>query len=110
MMRRKGYQVVIVYLDDFLIIADSKLECEQTFQALLQLLQQLGFTINWEKVIAPTQCLTFLGIEINTHNRTLSLDSSKLQDLSNLLTCWLPKRRATKRELQQLVSKLNWVA
>ncbi|XP_070546909.1 uncharacterized protein [Ptychodera flava] len=66
--------------------------------------------MNWEKVIAPTLRLTFLGIEINAHNQTLSLDSSKLQDLSNLLTCWLPKRQATKREHQQLVSKLNWAA
>ncbi|XP_070571308.1 uncharacterized protein [Ptychodera flava] len=110
MMRRKGYDVVIVYLDDFLIIADSKLACEQAFNALQQLLQQLGFSINWDKVVEPTQCLTFLGIEINAQTRTLSLDDTKLQEVSDLLEYWLPKRRATKRELQQLIGKLNWAA
>ncbi|XP_070546134.1 uncharacterized protein [Ptychodera flava] len=110
MMRRKGYDVVIVYLHDFLIIADSNLACEQAFNALQQLLQQLGFSINWEMVVEPTQCLTFLGIEINAHTRTLSLDGNKLQELSDLLEYWLPKRRATKRELQQLIGKLNWAA
>ncbi|XP_077977571.1 uncharacterized protein LOC144433135 [Glandiceps talaboti] len=80
------------------------------FNALLELLQQLGFTINWDKVVTPYQSLTFLGIQINSVTPTLSLDQIKLNDLRNTLHFWRTKCRAPKRELQQLAGKLNWAA
>ena len=63
-MARKGYDLTIVYLDDFLIIAKSKLVCAETIQTLILLLQKLGFLIHWGKVVDPTTCITFLGIAL----------------------------------------------
>ena len=70
MMKRRGFEIVIVYLDDFLIIANSKYECEQAYQCLLDLLLSLGFDINWDKVVPPSQRLIFLGVFIDSMQMT----------------------------------------
>ena len=68
MMKRRGF-TVLAYLDDFLIIADTKVECQQAYEELIKLLGELGFQINWDKAVGPCQRLTFLGIEIDTVHR-----------------------------------------
>ena len=46
-------------------------------QLILDLLQWLGFTINWEKfVLVPTQSLTFLGLSID-HRQCRSVSPRK---------------------------------
>lgn len=76
----------------------------------LNLLSELGLIINWEKVIGPTQRLTFLGIEIDTVLRQLCLPESKLCELRELLSDALIMLSITKRELQTLLGKLNFAA
>jgi len=109
MMKRRGF-VVISYMDDFLVISQTKAQCYNGFNELKSLLLNLGFQINYEKVVAPCQKLTFLGIEIDSKLRTLSLPQEKLDKLRIELCRWLTKKKATKRELQQLTGKLNWAA
>ena len=109
-MARRGFNTVLAYLDDFLIIGDSRCECELAYNELVNLLSELGFIINWEKAIGPTQRLTFLGIEIDTVLRQLCLPESKLCKLCELLSNALIRRSITKRELQSLVGKLNFAA
>ena len=109
MAARRGYRIR-AYLDDFLIIADSKEECEAAFQFLKNLITSLGFAINESKSVAPCQMLTYLGIEINSIERTLSLPNDKLQQLVALLGKWRKRVRCTKRQLQTLVGKLQWAA
>ena len=47
MMARQGFHTVVVYLDDFLVVGQTKQECQLAFDTLLQLLQHLGFQISW---------------------------------------------------------------
>ena len=110
MMARRGFRTILAYLDDFLIIGDTKHECELAYYELIKLLTELGFNINWEKAVTPTQRLTFLGIEIDTVLRQLCLPDSKLCELRQLLSDTLLKRSITKRELQSLVGKLIFAA
>ena len=55
-MRSQGF-TVIAYLDDFLLIEDSYERCLESFNMLINLLQTLGFSINWGKVGYPCQRL-----------------------------------------------------
>ena len=108
MMQRKGFPLIIVYLDDFLIIGRTRQECQAAFDALHSLLIALGFTISPSKVVPPCQKLVFLGVEIDTIALTISLPSKKLGELKDILLSFNSRTRASKRQLQQLAGRLNW--
>ncbi|MEW8548538.1 MAG: reverse transcriptase domain-containing protein [Candidatus Thiodiazotropha sp.] len=110
MMARKGYDLVVVYLDDFLIMADSKEICAAALQCLVQLLRKLGFAIHWGKVVDPTTKITFLGIELDSLEMTLRLPEGKLQSFYKELHSFLRRKRASKRHLQSLAGRLSWAA
>lgn len=107
MMEKRGYSVV-AYIDDFLVIGETFDMCMAGYNELLLLLRELGFRINWKKVIDPCQELVFLGININTVNNKLSLDPDKKQKLLDYIDSVRTKARMTKTQLQSLAGKLNW--
>ena len=65
-MARKGHDLKIVYLDDFLLISKCKHVCAEPLRVLIQLIRKLGFMIHWDKVVDPTTHITFLGIELDS--------------------------------------------
>ena len=103
-MHRKGY-TVIAYLDNFLLEP-----CLQGFNTLIELLQNLGFSINWGKVINPFQWLIFLGVEIDTILRQLILPRRKMAEIHEILQFSVSKDKLTKWELQCIIGKLNFAS
>ena len=108
MMARRGFNNIIVYLDDFCIISDSYEECVEAQHVLIKLLGELGFLVSWKKVLGPTTKLPFLGIEIDTLNCTLSLGEGKVAALREKLVKFYSMKRASKRQLQSLAGSLNF--
>ena len=94
---------MIAYLDDFLLIEDSYELCLESFNTLIDLLQTLGFSINWGKVVYPCQRLIFLGIEIDTILRRLTLKERQIAEIRDVLQLCLRKNKLTKRELQSII-------
>ena len=110
MMGRRGFDLLIVYLDDFLIIADSQEKCAAALNCLIQLLRKLGFAIHWGKVVDPTTKITFLGIELDSMSMSMRLPSDKLDSLNQELKDFLLHKRASKRQLQAIAGRLSWAA
>lgn len=110
MMAKRGFQCVVVYLDDFFILAPTRAACQHAQTVLIQLLRKLGFQISGKKVIDPTQCIIFLGVELDTVNMCLRLSEDKLLKIREELEEFSQRRRATKHQLQSLTGKLNWAA
>ncbi|MCG8046809.1 MAG: reverse transcriptase domain-containing protein [Candidatus Thiodiazotropha endolucinida] len=110
MMARRGFDLIVVYLDDFLIISESKETCAAALLCLIQLLRKLGFSIHWGKVVDPTNKITFLGIELDSITMSLRLPEEKLQSFRADLQAFLQLRRATKRQFQSLAGRLSWAA
>ena len=108
MMQRRGFDKVVVYLDDFLIVEDSYEKCCEAQMVLLSLLIKLGFQISWNKVLGPSQKLEFLGVTIDSTVCVASLSDAKVKKLLAKLKGFSVKRRATKRQLQSLAGSLNW--
>ena len=54
MMAKRRFTAVVVYLDDFLVVGRTKAKCLTAFECLLQLLQDLGFSISLYKIVEPT--------------------------------------------------------
>lgn len=108
MMERKGFPDVVVYLDDFLVIGPNLGDCQRAFDTLYKLLCDLGFSISNHKVVPPTQRLTFLGVQLDTTNCSMTLPEDKLKDCYNVILNFQNKYRVTKKQLQRLAGKLNW--
>jgi hypothetical protein len=104
----KRNRVVVSYLDDFLCIAETESECLSVHQMLIELVQRLGFEVNWKKESLPSQEIVFLGVEINSVTRRLALPDAKFVELQELVLKWSHKTRTSKIDLQRFLGKLNW--
>lgn len=76
-LRLEG-MLLILYLDDFLFIHNSKDLCEKNIKKAISFLQDLGFIINFEKstLVARQRC-KYLGFIIDSVNYTLELIDKK---------------------------------
>ena len=107
MLNRRGISNVN-YLDDILIIGESKEKCWLALDSTVNLLTSLGLDVNWNKMEYPSQIVTFLGVKIDTASRTLTLPDDKLSELKELVALWNTKKRVSKLDLLKLCGKLNW--
>lgn len=71
-------------------------------KGLLQLLQDLGFTISQRKLVPPTRTSTFLSVELDTVPCSMVLPQEKLHDCQTIVSNFLRKRHASKNQLQRL--------
>ena len=55
------------YQDDFWICDKNYESCLHVWITLINLLSQLGFDINYKKLVAPTTCLVCLAIQLDTN-------------------------------------------
>ena len=70
-MRKEGFSV-LGYIDDSLILGKLQEECELATTRLIEILSDLGFTINQQKsVFSPSNQITFLGYVIDSKNMTV---------------------------------------
>ena len=58
-MAKKGFEAIVVYLNDILVIGKSMEACQAAFNSLLSLPRNLGLWINWKRLVCPTQKLVF---------------------------------------------------
>ena len=65
-IRRRGIQFCIHYLDDYLVIAPNKEGCSADLQIILSTFSELGLPVAENKLEEPSMCLTFLGFELET--------------------------------------------
>lgn len=109
MMQRRGFRNIGSYLDDFAVAAETEIACQQALDTLLHLLRRLGFSINWSKVAPPCTRLVYLGVMIDTNSGLLELPKDKLEVTKAQLQSALSHKRITKRQLQSLCGRINWV-
>lgn len=113
MVRKRAKRLnchIFCYLDDFLVVGDSQQACQKAVDILINILSDLGFTINWGKYNAPTQEITFLGIQISAISGTLSIPHAKMHEITECASAWQTKQKASKKELQSLIGKMSWAA
>ena len=69
---------MIVYIDDVLILAETKEKAQEQAKALVYLLECLGFIINKKKSeLTPAQIMDFLGLTVDTLLMQLKLPGGK---------------------------------
>ena len=109
-LQRRGFSILAI-MDDFLIVEATEAECQAAYSALLELLAEIGITVNTKphKTHGPRQSVTFVGVLFDSVNFTASLDAAKLDKAVSLLRAFEGRRRASVKEVQSLLGYLNWI-
>ena len=107
LLQQRGIRSIF-YLDDVLIVAKSKQECEDFVQQTLTLLQEVGFLINFPKSsLSPSQKFKFLGLWWDTKAGMISIDEEKRLAMSTRASKILSIDRPSCRTLQTLLGHMT---
>jgi hypothetical protein len=83
-LRKRGIRLVF-YLDDFLIMNESEEGLCADLKTTLNILESLGFLINWEKSpVIPSKCIEYLGMIVDSDRLSFSLPSAKVRDVMGI--------------------------
>ena len=94
---------LLVYLDDILIIGSSVQILREHTALVIDLLQNLGFIINYEKsVLTPSPVLEFLGFLINSKTMKFYLPQTKVAKVLDLCKSLLKENPTSLHLLSQL--------
>ena len=108
MLKQEGIEVVLHYLDDYLLVgAPNSPECERALSILLRVFGELGLPVATNKSEGPTTRLTFLGFELDSVQLEFCLPAGKVAALQMMITEWLDRRSCTRKELESLVGSLG---
>ena len=108
-MQQHGFPHLFNYIDD-LIYTGLPANIHNSFQFLLNLIQELGLEISQKKLVPPSTSVVCLGIHIDTINRTLSIPDQKLAEIVDICKSWVSKTYCSKRQLQSLLGSLLYIS
>ena len=83
-LRSAGF-ISVAYIDDSLLISDIAEHCSKNVNETINLLSELGFTINYEKlVLIPAHSIKLLVFIIDSNTMTIRPTSKKLSKLKDM--------------------------
>ena len=109
LMCKRGHKV-LAYVDDFCGVHSSFEQAVNAFAVFEELCAELGLKIAPEKSAFPSTKTEWLGFHLDTLAMKITLPPEKLSEVIAISTTWKEKSRASRKEIQMLVGKLNHVA
>ena len=100
----------INYSDDIGGCEKTMVKATQSYNALADLLKDLGLTESTSKAHKPSTSMPYLGVNFDTIRMKMSIPAEKLTEVRDEIAFWSRKLKATKKGLQQLLGKLFWVS
>ncbi len=88
--RTKGIRLVI-YMDDLLVIAETKWLAIKQAREIKTHLLQLGFLISEKSMKTPSTTAPFLGVVIDSNAMTVSLPEGKIEAIHKLARALISK-------------------
>jgi hypothetical protein len=107
-LRKKGLRLII-YLDDILILNTSRERVIADLEVVIELLQRLGFIINWEKsVLEPSQSLDYLGLVIDSNRLSFALPIAKIEAVKAMCEAALLAKVVSLKEIASIMGNFTW--
>lgn len=88
-----------------IVIAPDKDTCAAHFSIVRGILAELGLPESIDKIQAPSTCVTWLGININSESMSLSIPSDKLKEVQVCVMKAIRCKTISKKHLQSLIGK-----
>ncbi|KAL0177571.1 hypothetical protein M9458_026465, partial [Cirrhinus mrigala] len=105
-LRQSGIRI-LNYLDDWLVIAQSRDTLENHKCQLLEHLKRLGLTINVQKSkLHPMQNIAFLGMDLDSRSMRARLSQERMQSLISSLTSFKLGRVVVLKCFQRLLGRM----
>ncbi len=105
-MREQGVRT-LNYLDDWLILAQSREQLCEHRDLVLSHLSQLGLQVNWEKSkLAPVQRISFLGMELDSVEQSARLTEERAQSVLNCLNTFRGRTAVSLKLFQRLLGHM----
>ncbi len=102
-LREVGVRI-LNYLDDWLILAQSREQLGDHRDLVLRHLSQLGLRVNWEKSkLSPVQRISFLGVELDSVSMTARLMEERAQAVLNCLSSFKGRNVVPLKQFQRLL-------
>ena len=110
LLRQQGVKLH-VYLDDWLIRADTPEQAQLHAQTTIKALQFLGWIINFEKSdLTPSQDFQFIGMQFNTRRFTVTPLPKMRVKVQSVHQHWMANPNITARDLHRLLGMLVFMA
>ena len=110
LLRQQGVKLH-VYLDDWLIRADTPEQAQLHAQTTIKVLQFLGWIINFEKSdLTPSQDFQFIGMQFNTRRFTVAPLPKMRVKVQSVHQHWMANPNITARDLHRLLGMLVFMA
>ena len=110
LLRQQGVKLH-VYLDNWLIRADTPEQAQQHAQTTIKVLQFFGWIINFEKSdLTPSQDFQFIGMQFNTRRFTVAPLPKMRVKVQSVHQHWMANPNITARDLHRLLGILVFMA
>ena len=110
LLRQQGVKLH-VYLDDWLIRADTPEQAQLHAQTTIRVLQFLGWIINFEKSdLTSSQDFQFIGMQFNTLRFTVAPLPKMRLKVQSVHQHWIANTNITARDLHRLLGMLVFMA
>lgn len=103
--------ILTCYLDDILLFGNSEKDCTNNLTLTCNILQDLGFVINFEKsALLPKKVCKYLGFLLDSVSMSISVPEQKQETLKEKIKSFQQKSYCSIRDFSQLLGSLNSIA
>ena len=107
-LAKRGF-TIYNYIDDIYACC-HKDKAQACFDALVQVLTEIGLPINPKKVHPPCTRLSIMGIVVDVNEQTFSIENEKLDEIYSECVNVFVNPVIMKRDLQSLLGKLLYIS